>query len=79
MYLEKLSILFKSRGAPMGGWEVGGGSPPKLSENGPELVKNYWLVGQKLLVISAILLLNFKILQKNYPICPKFDQIDKVN
>ena len=49
------------------------------SENGPELVKNNWLVGQKLLVLSAILLLNFISFGKFDPILPKYDQIDQLN
>ena len=57
----------------------GGGAPPQCSENGPELVKNHWLVGQKLLALLAFLLLKFTILAKNDQIFPKFYQIDQVN
>ena len=62
--------------SPMGGAPH---LPPQSWENGPELVKNYWLVGQKILVLLAILLLNFIILLIFDPILPKFDQTDQVN
>ena len=60
-------------------WGRGGGrGGPQLSENKLELVQSYWLVGQKLLLLSAILLLNFTFLQEFDPILPKLDKIDKV-
>ena len=61
---------------------MGGGAPhppPQGWENGPKLVKNYWLVGQKLLALLAILLLNFIIFRIFNTILLKSDQIDQVN
>ena len=55
-----------------------GTSHPQCLENGPELVKNDWLVGQKLLVFLVTLQLNFIIFQKFDHILPKFDKIEKV-
>ena len=53
--------------------------PPQCWENRPELVKNYCLVGQKLMEVLVILLLSFIIYRVFGPILPKFDQIDQVN
>ena len=62
-------------GAPMWGWGEGASPPPP---NFQKTVQSYWLVGKKLLLLSAILLLNFTFLQEFDPILPKLDKIDKV-